>query len=280
MIRAYRVFSRLPLPVPHFELSTVNSEERRRQIASLTAVHGRITVIDLAERFDVTPETIRRDLTVLDEEGALHRVHGGAVPTNTFQTRETAIEERRGAAPEAKVRIGTAAAGLLPDSGTVFLDAGTTTAMLAHAIAEAPEKARNLTFITNCLPIAVRLGSAGITDVELLGGQIRAITQAVVGDITLRAIGINHADIAFIGTNALSLNHGLSTADAREAAVKRAMIVNADRVVTMCDSSKFGRDYLVSFAPVSEIDVVVTDSGIPAQYLEALEREEIEVIRA
>lgn len=275
MIVAY-----LPTHPPACETSTVNSEERRRQIASLTAVHGRVTVVELADLFDVTPETIRRDLTVLDEEGALHRVHGGAVPTNTFQTRETAIEERRGAAPEAKVRIGRAAATLLPETGTVFLDAGTTTAMLAHSIAEDPTKGRNLTFITNCLPIAVRLGAAGISDVQLLGGHIRAITQAVVGDITLRAIGINHADIAFIGTNALSLDHGLSTADAREAAVKRAMIANADRVVTMCDSTKFGRDYLVSFAPVSEVDAVVTDTGIPSQYLEALEREEIDVLRA
>jgi DNA-binding transcriptional ArsR family regulator len=103
----------------------VNSEERRRQIASLTAVNGRVTVVELAERFRVTPETIRRDLTVLDDDGAVHRVHGGAVPSNDYQTRETPLDVRSSTSTAAKIRIGRAAAGLLPDSGLVFLDAGT-----------------------------------------------------------------------------------------------------------------------------------------------------------
>lgn len=262
----------------------MNSEERRRQIASLTAVNGRVTVVELAERFTVTPETIRRDLTVLDNDGALHRVHGGAVPTNAYQTHETPIELRSTTSTEAKVRIGRAAVDLLPHIGTVFFDAGTTTAMLAHAIAEAglPENNpyRDLTVLTNYLPLAVRLSAAGLSDVQLIGGHIRPITQAVVGDIALRTIGVHRADIAFIGTNALSMDHGLSTADAEEAAVKRAMIANADRVVAMCDSTKFGRDYLVSFANVPEIDVVVTDSAIPHRYREAFTREDVTVVQA
>lgn len=258
------------------------SEERRRQIASLTAVNGRVTVVELSERFDVTPETIRRDHTVLDNDGALHRVHGGAVPTNTFQTRETPIEMRSATSTEAKIRIGRAAFDLLPTSGTVFLDAGTTTAMLAHAIAEAGTPEDNpysdLTVLTNFLPVAVRLSAAGLDDVQLLGGHIRPITQAVVGDIALRTIGVHHADVAFIGTNALSMDHGLSTADAAEAAMKRAMIANADRVIAMCDSTKFGRDYLVSFATVPEVDVLVTDGSAPAQYLDAFRSEDVEVV--
>ncbi len=262
----------------------MNSEERRRQIASLTAVNGRVTVVELAERFAVTPETIRRDLTVLDNDGALHRVHGGAVPTNTFQTRETPIELRSTTSTEAKIRIGRAATELLPRTGTVFLDAGTTTAMLAHAIAEAgrpdDNPYRNLTVLTNFLPLSVRLSAAGLSDVQLIGGHIRPITQAVVGDIALRTIGVHHADIAFIGTNALSMDHGLSTADAEEAAVKRAMIANSDRVVAMCDSTKFGRDYLVSFANVPEIDVLVTDDAAPHQYLEAFTAEDVTVVTA
>ncbi|HIW92473.1 MAG TPA: DeoR/GlpR family DNA-binding transcription regulator [Candidatus Corynebacterium avicola] len=260
------------------------SEERRRQIASLTAVNGRVTVAELAERFNVTPETIRRDLTVLDNDGALHRVHGGAVPTNTYQTTETPIELRGSTSTEAKIRIGRAAAALLPRTGTVFLDAGTTTAMLAHAVAEAgtPEDNpyRDLTVLTNFLPLAVRLSAAGLDDVQLIGGHIRPITQAVVGDIALRTIGVHHADVAFIGTNALSMDHGLSTADAAEAAMKRAMIANASQVVAMCDSTKFGRDYLVSFATVPEIDILVTDGDTPAQYREALVAEGVEVVQA
>ena len=92
----------------------------------------------------------------------------------------------------------------------------------------------------------MNLASRNLTDLQLLGGQIRAITQAVVGDTALRTLALMRADVAFIGTNALTIDHGLSTADPQEAAVKRAMITNANRVITMCDSSKFGRDYLVA----------------------------------
>jgi DeoR family fructose operon transcriptional repressor len=248
----------------------VNSEERRRQIASLTAVNGRVTVVELAERFNVTPETIRRDLTVLDDDGALHRVHGGAVPSNDYQTRQTPLDVRSSTSTAAKISIGRAAVGLLPDSGLVFLDAGSTTAMLADAVAEDPSRVSpEVSFLTNCLPIAVRLGAAGIEKVELLGGRIRPNTQAVIGDTTLRALAVQHAEVAFIGTNALSLEHGLSTTDAQEAAVKRAMIANAAMVVAMCDSTKFGRDYLVSFATVDEVDVIVTDDGAPDRYLDS-----------
>lgn len=114
----------------------------------------------------------------------------------------------------------------------------------------------------------------------MVGGHIRPITQAVVGDIALRTIGVHHADVAFIGTNALSMDHGLSTADAAEAAMKRAMIANASQVIAMCDSTKFGRDYLVSFATVPEIDILVTDDDAPAQYREALIAEGVEVVQA
>jgi DeoR family fructose operon transcriptional repressor len=259
----------------------VNSEERRRQIASLTAVNGRVTVVELAERFRVTPETIRRDLTVLDDDGAVHRVHGGAVPSNDYQTRETPLDVRSSTSTEAKIRIGRAAAGLLPESGLVFLDAGTTTAMLATAIAEDPgQVGEGLSFLTNCLPIAVNLAAAGIKRVELLGGRIRPNTQAVIGDTTLRSLAVQHAEVAFIGTNALSLEHGLSTTDAQEAAVKRAMIANAGLKVAMCDSTKFGRDYLVSFAGADELDIVITDQGAPDRYLEAFNENGISVISA
>lgn len=257
----------------------MHSDERRRQIASLTAVHGRVTVVELAERFGVKPETIRRDLTILDDDGALHRVHGGAVPTNSFQTTELSIEARRHAATEAKVTIGRAAAAFLPgDGGSVFLDAGTTTAMLAHSMSEAAPVHRSI--VTNSLPTAVRLTAAGIADVQLLGGEVRPITQAVVGDTALRSIGVMRADVAFVGTNALTMDHGLSTADAKEAALKRAMITNARSVVAMCDSTKFGRDYLVSFAGVGDIDVLVTDSGAPQQYVDALTAAGVEVVVA
>ena len=134
--------------------------------------------------------------------------------------------------------------------------------------------------MSNSLPIALSLASNGVSEVQLLGGTVRAITQAVVGDTALRTMALMRADVAFIGTNALTIDHGLSTADSQEAAIKSAFVTNAHRVVVLCDSSKLGNDYLVSFASLDEIDVVITDAAAPAAYVEALREHGIDVIIA
>ena len=116
--------------------------------------------------------------------------------------------------------------------------------------------------------------------VQLLGGQVRSITQAVVGDTALRTLALMRADVAFMGTNALTLDHGLSTADSQEAAVKAAMVTNAHKVVVLCDATKLGNDYLVSFAAIDQIDVIITDAAAPEPFVEALREREIDVIIA
>lgn len=256
------------------------AEERRRQIASLTAVEGRVNVTELAGRFDVTAETIRRDLAVLDREGIVHRVHGGAVATQSFQTTELSLDTRFRSASSAKYSIAKAAMQFLPPAhGGMFLDAGTTVTALADLIAEHPN-AKQWSIVTNCLPIALSLANAGLDEVQLLGGSVRAITQAVVGDTALRTLALMRADVVFIGTNALTLDHGLSTADSQEAAMKSAMITNAHKVVVLCDSTKMGTDYLVSFGSVDDIDVVVTDSGAPESFVQQLRERDVEVVIA
>lgn len=254
------------------------AEERRRQIASQTAVEGRVNVTELSERFDVTAETIRRDLAVLNREGVVHRVHGGAVASQSFQTTEFTLDDRLRSAPTAKSAIARAALAYVPDNyGSIFLDAGTTINALADLIGQSPTM-KNLSIVSNSLPIALSLANAGAQEVQLLGGTVRAITQAVVGDTALRTMALLRADVAFIGTNALTLDHGLSTADAQEAAIKSAFVTNAHKVIVLCDSSKLGTDYLVSFAPISEIDVVITDSGAPESFVQSLREHEIEVV--
>ncbi|KAB1503758.1 DeoR/GlpR transcriptional regulator [Corynebacterium sp. 320] len=265
----------------------MNSEERRRQIASLTAVHGRVTVVELAEKFGVTAETIRRDLATLDNEGGLYRVHGGAVPAYSFRNESTSIETRSKAALAAKKAIGKAALQTIPTGpSTLFIDAGTTTAMMAEELAASLAKNHSeddtvdVHIITNSLPIATMLADAPRCDVRLIGGHVRPQSQAVVGDIATRAIGVLRADVAFIGTNALTMQHGLSTPDAQEGAIKRAMVTNAQRVVALCDSTKFGLDYLVSFASINDIATVVTDKDAPPRYIDALRHEDVDVVFA
>jgi DeoR family transcriptional regulator, fructose operon transcriptional repressor len=256
------------------------AEERRRQIASLTAVEGRVNVTELANRFDVTAETIRRDLAVLDREGVVHRVHGGAVASQTFQTTELSLDARFRSAPTAKSAIARAALRFLPEPHRgLFLDSGSTIGTLADLIADQPN-AGQWSIVTNSLPISLNLANKGLREVQLLGGSVRAITQAVVGDTALRTLALMRADVAFIGTNALTLDHGLSTADAQEAAIKSAMVTNAHKVVVLCDATKLGTDYLVSFASINDIDVLITDSSAPESYLEDLREREVEVIIA
>ena len=254
------------------------AEERRRQIAAITAVEGRVHVTELATKFHVTAETIRRDLAVLNGEGMVQRGHGGAVASQSFLTTEVPLDTRFRAAAGAKTAIARAALKFLPSQagGGIFLDSGTTINALANLIASQPE-APTWPVVTNSLPTALDLSNAGLSHVQLLGGTVRAITQAVVGDTALRTLALMRADVAFIGTNALTVDHGLSTADAQEAAVKSSMVTNARKVVVLCDSTKLGNDYLVSFAPLDAVDAVVTDLGAPQSLVTALTERGIHV---
>lgn len=257
------------------------AEERRRQIASLTAVEGRVNVTELAQKFGVTAETIRRDLAALNRDGVIQRVHGGAVASQSYLTTEFPLDTRFRSASSAKSAIARAALAFLPDhpEGGIFLDSGTTIHALASIIATHPH-ASSWQIVTNSIPIALDLSAAQLPHVQLLGGSVRAITQAVVGPTALRSLALLRADVAFIGTNALSVEHGLSTADAQEAAIKSAMVTNARTVVVLCDSSKLGNDYLVSFAPLDDVDVVITDDAAPQSILDELAQHGVEVILA
>lgn len=261
----------------------LRSDERRRQITSLTAVEGRTTVLELAEKFGVTAETIRRDLSTLDEQGSILRVHGGAVPARTYRTDHTPYESRARASLAAKRKIANKAISLLPQPGsTLFLDGGTTTALMAEALAmaDSPEFTEPYKLITNSLPIAKTLANSANFDIQLLGGKIRPQSQSVLGSVATQTLAVLRADVAFVGTNALTLEHGLSTPDAEEGAVKRAMVTNADQVIALCDATKFGLDYLVSFAPTEDIDTVVTDLASDEPYVRALKECGITVVFA
>jgi DeoR family fructose operon transcriptional repressor len=166
---------------------------------------------------------------------------------------------------------------MLPQDGsTVLFDAGTTTARIAGKISTD----RRLVAVTNSVPIAVRLGSLPAITVQLLGGRVRGLTQATVGEQTLRALDTMRVDVAFIGTNGVSVRHGLSTPDDDEAAVKRAMVRCADFVVVVADSSKLGREEFISFAPLNSVDVLVTDSDISLEDRAQLSAHGVDVVVA
>jgi DeoR family fructose operon transcriptional repressor len=253
------------------------AEERQQAMAQLVVERGRVSVNEVAEQFDVTTETVRRDLSALERIGLVRRVHGGAVPASALAVIEAGLGERDQANTEAKDRIADAALDLLPPAGaTVLLDAGSTTSRLARQL---PRDLR-LTVVTHAVPVAARLAGSPNVDLHLLPGRVRPTTQAAVGADTVIAIERIRADVAFLGTNGLSIDHGLSTPDRDEAAAKRAMVTAARQVVCLADSSKVGTEASIRFAELADVDVVVTDAGISAADRRALERAGVEVVVA
>jgi DeoR family fructose operon transcriptional repressor len=246
-------------------------------MAALVAERGRITVSAAAEEFGVTMETVRRDLAVLERAGMLRRVHGGAVPAGALALVETGLGERHVTRSEQKRKIAAAALDLLPGlDGSLILDGGSTTAALAEVL----PADRRLYVATNSVPIATRLSTSPGVTLHVLGGRVRGITQTAVGDSTVRALADLRIDVVFLGTNGISAGHGFSTPDEAEAATKRAMVRAAHRTVVLADSSKLGREHLVRFAAVEDIDALVTDAEADPATVAQLEDAGIEVVVA
>ncbi len=251
--------------------------ERQQAIATLVTEQGRVAVTAVAEQFGVTTETVRRDLAVLERAGVLRRVHGGAVPVGALTLVETALAERHTTRAEAKRKIAAAALDLLPGSGgSVLLDGGSTTAALADVL----PADRSLFVATNSVPIAARLAGAPGVTLHVLGGRVRGITQSAVGETPVRALAELRVDVAFLGTNGITADHGLTTPDEAEASVKRAMVRAGQQVVVLADSSKLGREHLVRFASLDDVDVVVTDGAAEPRVLDELDAAGVEVVVA
>ncbi|GGU86707.1 DeoR family transcriptional regulator [Streptomyces albospinus] len=252
--------------------------ERQQEILRLARESGRVDVLSLAEEFQVTAETVRRDLKALDRAGLVRRVHGGAIPAGRLDF-EPDLAERDAVAADEKQRIARAALAELPGGegpGSVILDAGTTAARLA---AEIPLEAE-LTVVTHGLPVAARLADHPGLTLHLVGGRIRHRTRAAVDDWALRAYREINADVLFLATNGFSLDGGLTTPDLAEAAVKRALIAAARRVVLLADSAKFGQQHFARFGELSDVDVLITDTGLRPEDALAIERAGTEVVRA
>ncbi len=248
--------------------------ERQQEILRLAREGGRVDVLSLADTFQVTAETVRRDLKALDRAGLLRRVHGGALPAGRLDF-EPDLAEREAAAADEKDRIARAATAELPTEGSVVLDAGTTTARLAALL---PLEC-GLTVVTHSLPVAARLADHPGIDLHLVGGRVRHRTRAAVDAWALRAYGEIRADVVLLGTNGFSVRHGLTTPDLAEAAVKRAVIASARRVVLLADSAKHGQEHFARFGDLADVDLLITDSGLGPEDAAAIEAAGTEVQR-
>ncbi|WP_434590671.1 DeoR/GlpR family DNA-binding transcription regulator [Brevibacterium sp. 1718] len=260
------------------------AEERQRRIAELVSEAGRVNVTDLAADFDITTETVRRDLAALEKAGALQRVHGGAVPCRPHSLEEPAFDDREIHNLDEKTAIARSALSLLEETMSISVDGGTTCAAFARAIADeahgrlvAGQAPRQLRVITNSLSAIDSLAGAPGVDIFVLPGRFRPVTRAVVGPQTITAIEGHRVDLAVLGTNGLT-GDGVSTPDHDEAATKSAFVHSGRRVAVLADSAKFDAISLVRFAELDQIDILITDDA-PEESLSAdLETAEVEVV--
>jgi DeoR family fructose operon transcriptional repressor len=253
----------------------VYAPERHQQILAVARTEGRVDVGELSRSLSVTPETVRRDLTVLERHGLVRRVHGGAIPVERLGF-EPGIPDREGLLSAEKERIAKLALDQLPDGGSIILDAGTTTIRLAEML----PIDRELTVVTHSLPIAMLLATRPNINLHLLGGIVRGRTLAAVGDWTLRALQEIYADVAFLGTNGITVAQGLTTPDIVEAYVKRALIGASRRTVVLADHTKVGRADFIRVAPLDAVDTLITDSEVDRELMEELMTAGTEVLCA
>lgn len=251
------------------------AEERRRKILMLLETEGRVTVNDLVRRFDVSTVTMRADLDILAENGALVRSHGGAVRRlDPVQDYSVAFKETMHHAE--KVRIGQAAGGLLKPNQTIILDSGTTTLQLARHIKQ--QKLKGLTVVTNALNIANELVEAPNVSLIMLGGILRQVSNSFVGPQAERMLAALHADHLFLGVDGLDLEAGPTTPDILEAELNSLMITVSSEVTIVADSSKIGRRSLSTIGSLSAIHRLITDDRIAPEAARAIQARGLELI--
>ncbi|WP_433729332.1 DeoR/GlpR family DNA-binding transcription regulator [Actinoplanes sp. CA-051413] len=251
---------------------------RKAQLAAYVADTGQVTVGELAERFGVSIDTVRRDLDQLSADGVLVRTYGGAVSLSTISRTDRAVDQRLALMEQEKEKIAALAAALVQDGSTIMINGGTTTLAVARNLGQH----RDLTVATNNLLLPGALPPTAVRDIYVFGGAVRTLTLATIGPVSFRANGGAELDIscdlALIGVGAVSAEAGYTTSNLAEAAMMQEMISRAARVAILADSSKFSRRLFAQVSELGAADYLITDTAPPADLREALAANEVELI--
>ncbi len=248
--------------------------ERQLQILEAAKRSGRVAVDDLAARYEVSVQTIRKDLNDLCERRSLTRIHGGAIIASGVEN--LAYEARRFVAAEEKKAIGAAAAAQIPNGCSLFINIGTTTEEVASALTAHED----LLVITNNLNVAMLLYRHPRIEVIVAGGTVRRADGAVIGSTANNLITQFKVDYAIIGASAIDEEGALLDFDYREVQAAQAIIANARSVMLVADSTKLSRNAPVRIAHLSQIHTFVTDLPLPASLQAICSSRGIEVIAA
>lgn len=249
--------------------------ERRFKIIRLVQKQKVVTTKELAKLFNTSGMTIRRDLEKLSQDGLLLKTHGGVV-ANEMATLGPSFAEKEITYLEEKRRIGLVAGEMIERGDIIALNAGTSTFQVAKNI----KKNMDLTVITNAINIGMELAKRDDIKLILTGGTLRERSFALVGTLAEKALSSVRVNKVFLGVNGVAVEHGITTADLLEASIDKVMIEIAKKVIVVADHSKIGNVSLAPIVPLSDIDKVITDSGISKADRETLEKSGVEVIIA
>lgn len=237
--------------------------ERQAQVEAIIRQDGEVSVDMLAARFDVSAETIRRDLGTLAERGLVQKVHGGA--RRPFLISEPSLDARLGTEIEAKAIIGRTLGRAIAPGETIFIDTGSTTLAAADALAAIP----GLTIITNSCRLAERLGRSDST-IHLVGGLFGADSSQTTGSTAVQQLQTFRADRAVLTVSAIDPAIGAMDASFAEAEIARAMVRNARSVTVLADATKFGRQAAHTVCDTGQIDLIISDGKLQKAHREAL----------
>jgi DeoR family transcriptional regulator of aga operon len=252
-----------------------NTTQRRETILQMLAQHGTVKVIDLVEQFGVSAVTVRSDLSALESQGMATRSHGGAILTRTPPT-EHSIRQKDALNHEQKERIGALAATLVQPGDNIIIDSGTTTISLARQLRDASD----VTVMTNGLNIAWELADAPGVNLILTGGLLRKQSLSIQGSQAEACLQAYSFDKLFLGVDGFDLQFGVTTHHEAEASLNHKMVERAKKIIVLTDASKFGRVSLHRIVQLERVHTVITDASISAEYLEGLQKLNIEVLIA
>ena len=242
------------------------AEERRRRLVQVLDSLGTATTEQLARELEVSTETIRRDLGHLERQGRLRRIHGGATTDTSLPGQEPSFADRSHAAKAAKQRIAEVAAGRIEPGQTLIFDVGTTALAVARAL---PPRFHG-TVITCSLLVAAELAGRPGLDVVVAAGHVRGGDLAVSSAQTASFFGDVHADIAFLGSGAVSAEVGVSDFYLDEVATRRVMVANSKISYVLADESKIGRVAVHRVCNVSDVTAIVTDRSPESRLVDAI----------
>lgn len=234
------------------------AEERQQRIIEYLQKNGFVKVSDLSRQFNVSMETIRRDMDALEAQGILKKTHGGAMLDDKIKMVLPA-SQRLTINAKQKERIARMSVSLLDDGHSAILDSGTTTLDIAHNIGNI-----NIKVITNDIFIANELASKERVELMVTGGTLIKGSYSLVGPECISMLQRINADKLFLAASGVDITAGLTVSNTLEAEVKKQMIASTKEAILVADSSKFGKRSLISYAPLSSVHAIITDDGIPS----------------